>query len=380
MVRFGIVGIGNMGSSYCKWFLERKIENGLLVAVCDSAEHRRLWAKENLPADVAIFEDSGALIASNLADAVLVATPHYAHPEIAVDALRHGLHVLVDKPAGVYAGQIRRMNDVARAHPRQKFAMMFNQRANPLYQRIKEIVARGEIGGIRKVNWIITTWWRTQKYYDSSPWRATWHGEGGGLLVNQAPHQLDLLQWICGMTSLARGYLKYGSHRDIAVEDDVTAYFEYPNGATGTFISCTHDAVGSDRLDIQGDRGKIVVENSCTAKVMRLYKSEEEYNRELDFRQMLALVKGEGGERLYETETFFYPERWDVQHIDLLANFVQAVENDAPLIAHGAEGIRAVEIANAIYLSDWLGREVAVPVDPELFYEELGKKIEQEGR
>lgn len=378
MVRFGIVGIGNMGTSYCNWFTGGKITDGQLAAVCDVNPEKRQWAKENLPQDVAIFEKYEEMFDSGLIDAVMVVTPHYFHPGIAISALKHGFHVLVDKPAGVYASQIQEMNEEALRHPDQKFAMMFNQRTNPLYKRIKEIVANGEIGEIRKVNWMITSWWRTQKYYDSSAWRATWKGEGGGVLVNQAPHQLDLLQWICGLPCMVRGFLHYGSHRRITVEDDVTAYFEYPNGASGTFITCTHDAVGADRLDIEGNKGKIVIENSRDATIYRLTKPEEVYNEELSFREALAITKGEFNEKLYEKETFSYPEHWDIQHIDVLINFVRAIEHGEELIAPGTEGIRAVQLANAMYLSDWKREDVTLPVDPDEFYNALQAKIAEE--
>lgn len=378
MVRFGIVGIGNMGVSYCNWFTGGKITDGKLTAVCDVNPEKRQWAKENLPQDVAIFEKYEEMFGSGLIDAVMVVTPHYFHPGIATSALKHGFHVLVDKPAGVYASQIQEMNEEALRHPNQKFAMMFNQRTNPLYKRIKEIVANGEIGEIRKVNWMITSWWRTQKYYDSSAWRATWKGEGGGVLVNQAPHQLDLLQWICGLPCMVRAFLHYGSHRRITVEDDVTAYFEYPNGASGTFITCTHDAVGADRLDIEGNKGKIVIENSRDATIYRLTKPEEVYNEELSFREALAITKGEFNEKLYEKESFSYPEHWDIQHIDVLINFVRAIEHGEELIAPGTEGICAVQLANAMYLSDWKREDVTLPVNPDEFYNALQAKIAEE--
>lgn len=196
--------------------------------------------------------------------------------------------------------------------------------------------------------------------------------------MNQAPHQLDLLQWITGMPCKMHAHLKYGSHRDIDVEDDVTAYFEYPNGATGTLITCTHDAVGTDRLEIHGDNGKIIIEDSSKVTVKKLRKSEEELNRTLDFRQMLALVKGQTGEKLYDEEHFEIPENWEKQHVDVLINFSDAIRNGAELVAPGSEGIKAVEIADSMYLSDWLGKEVALPVDDDLFYSELQKRVEEE--
>lgn len=379
MVSFGIVGIGNMGSKYCNWLEEGQVPNGRLAAVCDINPERLDWVKSQYP-EVAVFEDYDAMLASGLVQAVMVVTPHYFHPDLAIRALNAGMHVLVDKPAGVYAAQIDEMNQVALKHPNQKFAMMFNQRTNPLYQRIKKIIEAGEIGEIRKVSWIITNWWRPQKYYDSSAWRATWKGEGGGVLVNQAPHQLDLLQWLCGMPSSVCGFLQYGSHRKITVEDDVTAYLEYPNGANGVFITSTHNAIGTDRLDIEGNKGKIVVNNSSEAIVKRMFKTEETYNAELNFTQALALTQGKSEEKLYDEETFSYEEHWDVQHMDVMRNFADAIEKGTALVAPGTEGIRAVQLSNGMHLSSWLGKKVSLPVDPQLFYDELQKKIQEEDK
>ena len=376
-VRFGVIGIGNMGTSHSGWMAGGKIPGATLTAVCDIDEKRRAWAKENLP-EVAVFEDYKELLDSSLVDAVIIAVPHYLHPEMAIESLKRNINTMVEKPAGVYASQIREMNAEAEKHPDVKFAMMFNQRTNPLYQKVKEILDAGTIGELRRVTWIITSWWRTQKYYDSSAWRATWAGEGGGVLVNQAPHQLDLLQWLCGMPSLMEAHLKYGSHRDITVEDDVTAYFEYPNGATGTFITCTHDALGTDRLEIHGDNGKIIITDSKCVTVKKMDKPEDVWNHELDFRQMLALVKGQTQQKLYTEETFECPENWDQQHIDVLINFTNAIAKGEELIAPGAEGIKAVEIANAMFLSDWLGHAVTIPVDDELFYAKLQEKVQEE--
>ena len=376
-VRYGVIGIGNMGTSHSGWLAGGKIPGATLTAVCDIDEKRRAWAKENLP-EVAVFEDYKELLDSSLVDAVIIAVPHYLHPEMAIESLKRNINTMVEKPAGVYASQIREMNAEAEKHPDVKFAMMFNQRTNPLYQKVKEILDAGTIGELRRVTWIITSWWRTQKYYDSSAWRATWAGEGGGVLVNQAPHQLDLLQWLCGMPSLMEAHLKYGSHRDITVEDDVTAYFEYPNGATGTFITCTHDALGTDRLEIHGDNGKIIITDSKCVTVKKMDKPEDVWNHELDFRQMLALVKGQTQQKLYTEETFECPENWDQQHIDVLINFTNAIAKGEELIAPGAEGIKAVEIPNAMFLSDWLGHAVTIPVDDELFYEKLQEKVQEE--
>ena len=234
-VRLGIIGVGNMGSSHIRNYLKNEMPEFIITAVCDVKEDRLEWAKEQLP-DVKTFKDASLLMDSGEVDAILIATPHYFHPPMVVEGLNKGLHVMSEKPAGVYTKQVREMNEVAKKSDKI-FGIMFNQRTNCLYRKAHEIVHSGKYGELKRVTWIITDWYRTQSYYNSGGWRATWSGEGGGVLLNQCPHQLDLWQWICGMPSKVRANLQFGSHRNIVVEDDVTAFVEYPNGATGTFTS-----------------------------------------------------------------------------------------------------------------------------------------------
>lgn len=377
-VRFGIVGIGQMGGSHAEWLAGGKVENAVLAAVCDVNPQKKEWAAEKLPQDVKFYDNYIDMLDSGEIDAVLIATPHYDHPVIAIEALNRDLHTLVEKPAGVYTKKVREMNAVAESKPHLVFGMMFNQRTNPLYQRIKEIVASGEIGEIRRTNWIITTWWRPQAYYDMSSWRATWNGEGGGVLANQAPHQIDLWQWICGMPTKVRANLQYGSHRNIAVEDDVTAFVEYENGATGTFITCTHDIMGTDRFEIHGDKGKILVEGSKKVTVSRLKESENELNERMTFADVANLFRGQGMSDLMDVEEFEIPDQWGTQHVNVMINFTKAILEGTPLLAPGTDGIKGVTIANAMHLSSWLGQEVEIPFDEDLFLEELEKRKAEE--
>lgn len=377
-VRFGIVGIGQMGGSHAEWLAGGKVENAVLAAVCDVNPQKKEWAAEKLPQDVKFYDNYIDMLESGEIDAVLIATPHYDHPVIAIEALNRDLHTLVEKPAGVYTKKVREMNAVAESKPHLVFGMMFNQRTNPLYQRIKEIVANGEIGEIRRTNWIITTWWRPQAYYDMSSWRATWNGEGGGVLANQAPHQIDLLQWICGMPTKVRANLQYGSHRNIAVEDDVTAFVEYENGATGTFITCTHDIMGTDRFEIHGDKGKILVEGSKKVTVSRLKESENELNERMTFADVANLFRGQGMSDLMDVEEFEIPDQWGTQHVNVIINFTKAILEGTPLLAPGTDGIKGVTIANAMHLSSWLGKDVEIPFDEDLFLEELEKRKAEE--
>ena len=379
-VRFGIVGIGQMGGAHAEWLANGQVDNAVLTAVCDVNPQKKEWAAEKLPENVKFFDNYIEMLESGEIDAVLIATPHYDHPVIAMEALNRDLHTLVEKPAGVYTKKVREMNELAESKPHLVFGMMFNQRTNPLYQRIKEIVANGEIGEIRRTNWIITTWWRPQAYYDMSSWRATWSGEGGGVLANQAPHQIDLWQWICGMPTKVRANLQYGSHRNIAVEDDVTAFVEYENGATGTFITCTHDIIGTDRFEILGDKGRILVEGSKKVTVTRLKESENALNERLTFADVANIFRGQGLSDIMDVETFEIPDQWGTQHVNVMKNFTKSILEGTPLLAPGTEGIKGVTIANAMHLSSWLGKDIELPFDEDLFLAELNKKIEEEAK
>lgn len=390
-IRFGLVGIGAQGGGYAA-FLTGTADGfaGMppapcpphctLGALCDIDPAKEAMCREKYP-DIPFFSDWKELVDSGTVDAVITTVPHYLHHEIAIYCLEHGVNVLVEKPAGVRAKDVMAMNECAARHPDTAFGIMFNQRTNKLYQRIKEIVASGELGEIRRSNWIINTWWRPDSYYQQSEWRATWGGEGGGVLVNQAPHQLDLWQWICGVPAKVYAKCQCGKYRDIDVENDVTIVTEYANGATGSFITCTHDAIGTDRLEIDLDKGKIVVEESRRAKVYRMKTSEQEMNRTMgmmDVAKLMMSNSAEGG--LYEVEEFENMDGWGYQHTTVMENFACHILEGTPLLAPGSEGINGVNLANAAQLSTWLGKEVENPVDPELYARELNKRIAAEGK
>lgn len=362
-VRFGIIGLGNMGSAHIGNFLGGNIKEGVITAVCDIDKARLDKALERLGEGVKGYEDADEMINSGEVDAILIATPHYLHPVYAIKGFEAGLHVLSEKPAGVYTKQVREMNEAA-AKTDKVFGLMFNQRTNPLYQKVKQLIDSGELGEITRVNWIITDWFRTQYYYNSGTWRATWGGEGGGVLLNQDPHQLDLLQWLCGMPSKVTAFCSYGKFHDIEVEDDVTAYLEYPNGATGVFVTSTGDAPGTNRLEISGDKGKIIIEGG-----------KLEYIRCVESVKDFCMNCQDG---------FAQPEKWKVdipiygretQHIGICNDFCSAILHGTKLLAPGEEGINGLTISNAIHLSSWLGKTVELPLDENLFYDLLQEKI-----
>ena len=364
-VRFGIVGFGNMGSSHVKNLFEGKVANAVVTAVCDINPEKLNAVKEKYGDAIKLFDNHIDMYNSNEIDAVLVATPHYSHPSLSISAFELNLNVLCEKPAGVYTKQVREMNEAAEKTDKV-FGIMYNQRTNPVYQKVRQLIKDGELGEIRRLNWIITTWYRPQSYYDSGTWRATWEGEGGGVLLNQDPHQLDLWQWVMGdvMPLRVRSFCAYGKMHNIEVEDDVTAYAEYENGATAVFITSTYETPGTNRLEITGDMGKIVAEDNKIT-FWRNVVSERKFNEE-----------HKGG--------FGNPECWKCEipvkgtqtdHVGIMENFSNAILKGTPLLAPGVEGIRGLEISNAIHLSSWLDNWVTLPIDEDLFYEKLQEKI-----
>ena len=367
-IRLGVIGVGNMGRSHCKHIKTGRCPEIELVAIADRNEKRIQAMKDDGYEDVTYFEDAEEMMDSGLIDSVLVAIPHYQHAEYAIMAMKKGLHVMVEKPAGVYTKQAREMNDVAKESD-VIFGMMFNQRTNHIYRKAKELVSSGQLGGLRRVNWIITNWYRPQRYYDSGDWRATWSGEGGGVLLNQCPHQLDLLQWICGLPVSVHAFLKFGQWHDIEVEDDVTAYMEFENGATGCFVTTTGDAYGTNRLEIQLEKGKIVIEKD-EIRAWEYEMSEPEFSRTTDN----PFGKIEKKELEIETDGM------NEQHSGVMNAFAAAILRGEPLVAKGEEGINGLMLSNAMHLSAWTESKVTLPIDEDLYYDELMKRVKTSRR
>jgi predicted dehydrogenase len=359
-VRIGIIGVGNMGTSHSRYLREGKVDRCELVAVCDVDP-----AKLEKFDDLKTFTDSGALIRSGEVDAVIIATPHYDHTTIGIDAFENGLHVLVEKPISVHKADCERLIAAYEKADGLVFQAMFQMRTQPIYKKLKKLLDNGELGEIRRTNRVISAWYRTEAYYASGGWRATWKGEGGGVLLNQCPHNLDLFQWFCGMPSKVHAFCGFGKYHDIEVEDDVTVYLEYPNGATGIFMATTGEAPGTDRLEIAGDRGKIVVENGTIA-FTRTETGVTEFTR-----------TAKGG--------FDRPETWNIDvplrdeeaaHYVVTRNFIAAILDGAERIAPAEEGIHSVEFANAMLLSAWTGDSVTVPLDGAAYEKALKEKID----
>ncbi|HAH86058.1 MAG TPA: oxidoreductase [Armatimonadetes bacterium] len=356
-VRLGVIGLGGMGTHHANYVKNGKVSRCTLAAVSDLDEKRLEQFK-----DIARFTDSRELIRSGKVDAVLIATPHYFHTTIGIDAFKNGLHAMIEKPISVHKADCERLL-AAHAKTDKVFGVMFNLRTISVYKKIKDLVSRGEIGEISRVTWIVTNWFRTESYYKSGGWRATWKGEGGGVLMNQCPHQLDILQWVCGMPVSLRAFCKFGAKHDIEVEDEVTAYMEFANGATGTFITSTGEAPGTNRLEIAGERGKLVLEDNKITFT----------RNEVEMTKFSRTAEG-----------MSTPPVWNVQipveysggeHYLLTQNFVDAVLDGTPVIAGGSEGMNSVELANAMVYSTLINDTVELPIDGAKYEEALNNLI-----
>ena len=364
-IRYGIVGAGNQGTYYALRLNGGEVPASRLTAVADINPVKIDAIRPKLADSVLYYSDYKKMLDDGVCDAVLVVVPHYDHPEIVIECLSRGIHVITDKPAAVYTKQVEQMNEAAKKS-KALYGMMFNQRTNCLYRKMREIIKEGGIGKLQRVNWIITDWFRTQNYYDSGSWRATWKGEGGGVLINQCPHQLDLVSWVVGeMPSSVNGFCKYGKWHDVEVEDEVTAYFEYASGASGVFITTTGEAPGTNRFEVSGTKGKLLCEN----KKLYYYKNAEDAQ---DFcktsKESFAAPKCE----VIEPET----DGENPQHVGILTNFTKAILGEEPLFVDGKEGIRGVDLMNAIELSGWQdGKRVSLPIDGDAYYEELQKHV-----
>ena len=358
-VRFGLIGLGTMGMAHAKTLLEDMPGARLCAAVTTSEAHKAELLALPHAQDVRVFATPAEMYGSGLIDAVLIATPHRLHVKQAIEAFRAGMHVLLEKPTGVSTQEVRLLNAEADRSGRA-FGVMFNQRTNPAYREMKRLIDSGELGEIRRTSVIITDWLRAQSYYDSCAWRATWAADGGGVLLNQAPHNLDLWQWVCGMPIRVHAFCGFGRWHDIEVEDDVTAYVEYANGATGTFITCTGEAPGTNRFEVSLTGGQLVYENGR----LTLARPDVPVNR------FIREYEGGFGKPIVTVEDIT-PDEPYTMHAGVIRAFVEHILTDAPMIADGREGLNSLMLANAMLLSTWEHAAVDLPFDDARYADRL---------
>jgi len=362
-VRFGVVGIGNIGTAHVTHLGDGKIEGAVLTAACDVRPERRAFCEEKW--GIPTFSDYRELFSSGLLDAVVISVPHPLHAEMAMAALKAGLHVVLEKPVDITVSKAQELNRVAKESGKV-FSMMFNQRTSPLFAKARELVKGGALGELKRTSWVITNWYRTQHYYDSGDWRATWAGEGGGVLLNQAPHNLDIWQWVCGMPASVTAFCDEAKCHRIEVEDAVTIFARYPNGATGTFVTTTGEYPGTNRFEIVGDKGKMVLEDG-KLKWWRLTEAERDFCFSSDKDTPNVAVE----------YSEFVPDKKEEAHVGILKNVTAAILHGDPLLAPGTDGIYELTISNAAYLSAWTGnREVTLPFDTALFDRLLAERME----
>src|SRR5437588_8377693 len=360
-VRLGIIGLGNIGQHHAAYLSAGKVSRTELVAVSDAVADKLEKYKP-----LKTFIDGEELMRSGLVDAVIIATPHFQHTTLGIAALKQGLHIMVEKPISAHKADAERLIAAHRRNPKLVFAGMFQLRAEPRYLKIQNLIRSGELGAMVRMNWIMTDWYRTEAYYASGGWRATWKGEGGGVLLNQCPHNLDMLCWLLGRPARVRGFCQLGRFHNIEVEDNATAYLEWPNGATGAFITSTGESPGSNRFEIVGERGKVVLENNKISFVRNEVS-------------MLQFSKT-------STAGFARPDSWNIdvpyeaaggQHYGITQNFVDSILDGVPLIAPAAEGVNSVELANAILYSSLEGKTVDLPLDGEAYERKLAQLIKE---
>lgn len=359
-VRIGIIGLGNIGKYHAGYLQDGKVSRCTLTAVADPFAPLEPWQKKGLKT----FQDGEEMMKSGELDAVIIATPHYQHTTLGIAAFEVGLHVMVEKPISVHKADAERLIAAQQQHPNKVFGAMFQLRTEPRYRRMKQLIESGELGDIVRVNWINTDWFRTEIYYASGGWRATWKGEGGGVLLNQCPHNLDILQWLCGMPAKVRGFCQIGRYHNIEVEDNVTAYLEWANGATGVFITSTGEAPGTNRFEICGTRGKLLLEHN------RLHFTRNDTD-------MLTFSR--------ESKVgFAKPQVWNVeipfedvpaQHATLMQNFVDAILDGGELVAPGADGMNSIELANSALYSSLMGQTIELPLDGAAYEAKLQQLI-----
>lgn len=377
--RFGIIGLGVQGSLYAallqgapmQWGAVPQPAHCTLTAV--STRNEATLAPYRA-AGLACYTEWRSLIDAHACDAVLITVPHRLHAEIALYAMEHGLDVLCDKPAALRASDAARMADTARRTGRV-LGYLFNQRANPLHRQLAELLHSGALGGVRRSVWVADAWWRPDSYYRSAAWRGSWRGEGGGILVNQAPHQLDLWLWFCGMPQRIYACNREGAYRAIEVENDVTLVAEYPGGAVGVFTASTHNPAGVNRLEIECEGGTILLEDAARLRVRRFVRTETELNRILTQHEQETALRTDP-ERLFVEETASCAAPLLAAYTDCIENFAAHRATGAPLLADAAAGLAEVQLANAAHLSGWQGRAVACPCDPEIYDAALQQRIE----
>lgn len=365
MLRLGIVGIGKIATDYIGLIAEKNVQGVEITALCSrNAAHVREIA-ERFHLKSTVFSDYAAMLHSGQIEAVLICTPHGQHPAMARQAVEANIHVLVEKPVGIFADDVEEVVRMLKERPDVMCGVMYNRRASKAYRYIRDLVQSGSLGELIRASWIITNLYRTNAYYTSSPWRGSWQNEGGGLLMTQASHQLDLMQWICGMpVSVTAHCATVG--RPIQVENDAALFFSYPNGASGQFIASAHECPGINRLEICGTKGTVSITDDRFVKVWSLLEDERSFSEHCcdPFEKVPSTM---------QNLTFEDTDN-KAQQAATIQNFVNAVYGGEKICCSLEDGLKSLEIIHGAYLSNWLNRAIKLPADELYFRDNLMRK------
>ncbi len=333
-----------------------KVPNCEIACVCDEK-----YIDPVKFAGLKAYSSVDEMLKDSDAEAVLVATPSFNHFALAKKALLAGKHVLIEKPIALTSLEAKEIVELAKSLGKT-CGIMLNQRTTPMYARIKELVASGELGKINRASWFMTNWYRPQIYFTSSNWRGTWKGEAGGALINQSIHNIDIFAWVFGMPQKLRAWCKFGKYHNIEVEDEATAYFEFPNDMTATFATATGEFPGTNRLEIAADRGFVVAENDKLT--ITRFDSLRDYT--LNTKYTFGTP-----ESTTTVETF---DGKGEQHSGVLANFAAAVDSGAKFDFDAQQGYNSVCLANAMLMSSWTNSDVDFPFDDAAYAKLLAEK------
>lgn len=368
-IRIALVGFGSMGKNYAAMIGRGMVPELVLAGVCCRGAAGQGLLKEQFPG-VTVYADTEEMVRHQKEfDAAVIVTPHTAHIPIATQMAKLGKHILLDKPAGICAEDVRELAEYCRGKG-LAFGMIFNNRMLPAFQTAKQFLDAGKLGTLHRAVWVCNSWYRSPAYHRSSPWRSSWNGECGGLMTNQNPHYMDMWQWFFGMPDRVWADMQFGRYNGFRVDDAVDIQFSYDSGFHGTFISATGEAPGVNRLEIWGSGGKLTVEDGQKLFFHENLVSTEEFASRNQ--EMFATIPHEAKEIALEPVGNPY--------LEVFGNFARHLLNDELLYADGWDGLRTAQLTNAIYVSGWEACRVSVPVAEERFRRglELRQKEERE--
>lgn len=362
-IKFGVIGIGGMGANHANLLLNNRIKNASLSAICDTNE----FFLKNFP-DIPCYTNASEIFNKKIIDVAIISTPHGSHISLGKQALENHIDVIIEKPLAVTTRQCKDFINFAKKCT-AKFGIMLNQRTNPAFIKLKEMINKGELGKIHRYQWTITDWFRTNYYYNISDWRATWRGEGGGVLMNQSIHQLDLCQWLFGMPDSLYTDMRLGHFHDIEVEDDVTSIMKYKDGLKGIFTTTTGESPGVNRLEIASDYGLVVFENNMI-NWKKVTDSTTNFIKNSNTLFDMPVV---------ETFNFEFPNEEDehIEHSRIIQNFTNFLLGQEELYVPGDQGLNSVELINAMILSGLEEKEIKLPLNEKIYENKINDLIKK---